>query len=147
MPGHRQVKYHEEYGSVCAPVSERPSVWKGPESPASLPSLPPLPLAGMPPLHICTSCPSFSLRLTHSAPAQPRLGLVSTHRPLLPGSGGEAQIAHTSHFRFHPILSALQASTQSPSFCICVIVTGILQLINPSVVQVQPCFRSDPHKS
>ena len=148
MPGHRQVKYHEEYGSVCALVSERSSVWKGPESPASLlPSLPPLPLAGMPPLHISTSCPSFSFRLTHSAPAQPRLDLVSTHWPLLPGIGGEAQIAHTSHFPFHPILSALQASTQSPRFFICVIVTGILQLINPLVIQVQPCFRSDPHKS
>ena len=147
-PWHHQVKYPEDYGSVCTPQYERSNVWKDPESPVSLlPSLPPLPLAGMSPLHISTARPPFSFRFTHPAPAPACFNLVSTCWPLLAGVGGEAQIACSSHFPFHPILSALQASTQSPRSFICVIVTAILQLINPLVIQVQPCFRSDPHKS
>ena len=143
-----QMKYHEDYGSVCSLQYERSNVWKDPESPVFLlPSLPPLLLAGMSPLHISTASPPFSFRFTHPALALACFDLVSTRWPLLAGVGGEAQIACTSHFPFHPILSALQASTQSPRSFICVIVTTILQLINPLVIQVQPCFRSDPHKS
>lgn len=80
MPGHHQVKYHEEYGSVCALEYERSNVWKDPDSPVSLlPSLPPLPLAGMSPLHTSTASPPFSFRFTHPTPALACFDLVSTH--------------------------------------------------------------------
>lgn len=149
MPGHHHEISRGVWISLC------PGVWKiqcveGSWPPVSLlPLFLPLPLAGMSPLHTSTASPPFSFRFTHPTPA---LALLRPGQHTLTspcwGWGCEAQTPALPIFLSTPFCLDLQASTQSPSGSfICVIVTAILQLINPLVIQVQPCFRSDPHKS